>query len=201
MVCYTRMHELRKIPVFPLNILPMPEEYIPLHIFEERYRQLQAEVESQDKGFGILYAGRDNQYNLGGYMKMESVLKTYETGESDVLYKCTGIFMMTEFYKTFPGKLYPGGIVYMLPNECTQPSPSFRQEFMDYMHRRKISEVEEPVYLHDIANELNLETEDRLKYLRILDNEKKEKFLLEQLKYRLHILRQESSAKNKFNLN
>ncbi len=195
------MHELRKIPIFPLNILPMPEEYIPLHIFEERYRQLQTEIESQDKEFGILYSGRDNQYNLGGLMKMESLLKRYETGESDVLYKCTGVFILNEFYKTFPGKLYPGGIVYMLPGEITKPSPEFLEEFMDYMRRRKIREVEEPVYLHDIANELNLETEDRLRYLRILDNEKKENFLAEQLKYRMHILKQESSARNTYNLN
>jgi len=179
----------------------MPEEYIPLHIFEERYRQLQAEVEKEDKGFGLLYSGRDNQYNLGGYMKMESVLKSYETGESDVLYKCTGIFMLTEFYKEYPGKLYPGGIVYMLPHENTTPSVKFLNDFMEFMHLRKIKEVEQPVYLHDIANELNLETDDRLRYLRILDNEKKENFLAEQLKYRMHILRQESSARNKYNLN
>ncbi len=195
------MHEISKIPIFPLNLLPLREEYIPLHIFEPRYRQLQAEVESQDKGFGILYSGRDNTYNLGGYMKMESVLKSYETGESDVLYKCTGIFMLTEFFKTFPGKEYPGGNVYMLPDECDLPSEEFLAEFLTYMRLMKIKEVEEPIYLHDIANELDLETPDRLLYLRILDCAKKENFLKERLKYRLHILKQESSARNTFNLN
>lgn len=195
------MHELSKIPVFPLNILPLPDEFIPLHIFEERYRQLQREVESQDKEFGILFTGIDNKYNLGGRMRMESVLKTYETGESDVLYKCTGIFMLINFYKTYPGKLYPGGDVHDLPNQSVAPTDKFLKEFIDYMHRRKISEVEEPVMLNDIANELNLEMEDRLSYLRILDPFKKEKFLRERLKYRLHILNQESTARNNFNLN
>jgi uncharacterized protein len=195
------MNEIEKIPIFPLNILPLPEEYIPLHIFEPRYRQLQLEIEKYDKGFGILYAGRDNEHHMGGYMKMESILKNYDTGESDVLYKCTGVFIMTRFYKTMPGKLYPGGEVYMLPHGNSKPSPNFEKEFLEYMHRKKINQVDEPIYLQDIANELNLETPDRLKYLRILDIDKREKFLSQRLRYNLHILNQETSARNKFNLN
>jgi hypothetical protein len=196
-----QMHEIEKIPIFPLNILPLPEEYIPLHIFEPRYRQLQDEVQKTEKGFGLLYAGRDNEYHLGGYMKMESVLKSYDTGESDVLYKCTGTFMMTEYFKTMPGKLYPGGLVYMLPEELMEASPSFEADFLEYMALKKIKEVERPIYLQHIANELNLETHDRLRYLRILDKAKKEKFLAQRLRYNLYLLKQESMARNNFNLN
>ena len=39
------MQEVKKIPIFPLSILPLPKEIVPLHIFEPRYRQLLQDLE------------------------------------------------------------------------------------------------------------------------------------------------------------
>jgi Lon protease-like protein len=42
-----------KIPIFPLNLVLFPNQLLPLHIFEERYKQMIKDVTAADKIFGI----------------------------------------------------------------------------------------------------------------------------------------------------
>ncbi len=86
------MSEL-KIPMFPLSIFPLPGEMIPLHIFEPRYRQLLEDAEVKDIAFGIYYNQASNTEKLGSLVKLESVIKRYQTGESDIIVKCIGIIL------------------------------------------------------------------------------------------------------------
>ena len=48
------MEKIVRIPMFPLAILPVPGELVPLHIFEPRYRQLLQDMETSDITFGII---------------------------------------------------------------------------------------------------------------------------------------------------
>lgn len=194
------MREIQTIPIFPLKLLPLPQEYIPLHIFEPRYRQLIEDLGSSRKGFGIFYSVIENQHQLGGYLEMESMLKQYPGGESDILCKCIRPFILLNYYQHLDDRLYPGGEVYFLPHhETTVPEPLY-SEFRRYLSLRKV-ETEETIYLHDVANELNPADEDRLRYLQLIDQDKKVKFLQEQLRYRLFILEQEKKFKGNTNLN
>src|SRR5882724_7385212 len=43
----------RRIPIFPLNLVLFPNQLLPLHIFEERYKQMIKDVNESDKIFGI----------------------------------------------------------------------------------------------------------------------------------------------------
>jgi uncharacterized protein len=45
------------IPLFPLSVVQFPGVVTPLHIFEERYRQLLRDITPGDKRFGIIYPG------------------------------------------------------------------------------------------------------------------------------------------------
>lgn len=44
---------LRRLPVFPLQLVVFPGTPTPLHIFEPRYRQLLADCQAGDRAFGI----------------------------------------------------------------------------------------------------------------------------------------------------
>src|SRR6267154_2142024 len=105
------MAELLKIPMFPLSIFPMPGEMVPLHIFEPRYKQLLHDAETKDITFGIYFNHVSNVEKVGSLVKLESVIKRYENGESDVIVKCVDLFSMTMLYRTFRDKTYPGGEV------------------------------------------------------------------------------------------
>ncbi|UII32418.1 hypothetical protein LVD17_01005 [Fulvivirga ulvae] len=196
------MEHLVEIPVFPLSILPLPNELIPLHIFEFRYRELLKDVEEKDVKFGIYYTHGLNTDRVGALMRLEGILKRYDTGESDIVTKCVDTFLLTKYYNQWLPYPYPGGKVYMLnANEQLQVSSRFSDEFKSFMALKNITDVGADFNIHDIANELNLDIGDRLKYLKLLTREKRENFLRERLKYQKFILEQERQHKNNFYLN
>lgn len=44
---------IRHLPIFPLPLVMLPGELLPLHIFEERYRQMLRDIENDRRMFGI----------------------------------------------------------------------------------------------------------------------------------------------------
>ncbi len=101
------------LPLFPLQTVVYPGERLPLHIFEERYRQLISDCEKDGIAFGIpTYI--DEKLDYGTEVVLQKVSKKYPGGESDVV--CVGkrIFRVKNFHQQFPGKLYSGGDVEFL---------------------------------------------------------------------------------------
>ena len=49
----------RDFPLFPLGLVTLPTEYVPLHIFEERYKQMVGECLERETEFGILWMADD----------------------------------------------------------------------------------------------------------------------------------------------
>lgn len=49
------MRGIDRLPLFPLPLVMLPNEILPLHIFEDRYQQMLADVEDSHKMFGVLY--------------------------------------------------------------------------------------------------------------------------------------------------
>jgi len=195
------MIEKVELPMFPLAILPIPNERIPLHIFEPRYRQLLQDIERKRTPFGIYYSHGLNKDRLGGIVELEAVLKRYDTGESDIVVKCTDSFILSKFHNRMTPKLYPGGIVTPLHAfEQVKVSKDYYEEFMSFMNLKDQSELT-GFDIHDTANELNLDIGDRLKYLTLLDIDKREAFLIKRLQYKKFILEQELKVKDNFFLN
>ena len=160
------------------------------------------DVEEKDVRFGIYYTHGLNTDRVGALMRLEGILKRYDTGETDIVTKCVDTFLLTKYYNQWLPKPYPGGKVYMLnANEHLQVSPRFSEEFKAYMALKDITDLDSDFNIHDIANELNLDIGDRLKYLKLLTREKRENFLRERLKYQKFILEQEKMHKNNFYLN
>ncbi|MGD9562744.1 MAG: LON peptidase substrate-binding domain-containing protein [Pyrinomonadaceae bacterium] len=48
-----KVESLRHIPIFPLPLVLLPGELLPLHIFEPRYRQMLADVSAERNVFGV----------------------------------------------------------------------------------------------------------------------------------------------------
>ena len=45
---------IERLPLFPLPLVRLPNEILPLHIFEDRYQQMLSDVEAANKMFGVL---------------------------------------------------------------------------------------------------------------------------------------------------
>ncbi len=92
------------IPMFPLTMLPLPGELVPLHIFEPRYRELLADAEADDIKFGIYFNHAINTVRVGSLKKLERVINKHEIGESDIIVKCYDAFTMDKMYRSYRSK-------------------------------------------------------------------------------------------------
>ena len=177
------MDETVHIPMFPLAILPLPGELVPLHIFEPRYRQLLQDAETNDITFGIYFSHEMNQVKLGSLMRLESIIN------------------MDNLALTYKSKMYPGGDVRFHQVDLNKmPSLTLYELFLEYLKSRNINQYSTPFSVYQIACELSLDLNDRYKFLRLPDD-KHDQFLLNRLRYQLHLLSSEARSKDVYHLN
>lgn len=189
------------LPMFPLTLLPLPGELVPLHIFEPRYRQLLQDAETSDIDFGIYCNHAMNKKGLGSLMKLESIIKRYPTGESDIVVRCTDIFSMSRMLRNYESRLYPGGEVQMWKVDVDEmPGIALYETFLQYQRKRKISTHVSLFNVYQMATELHLDLFDRYRFLNY-SNERRLLFLATQLKFQLHVLNEEEKSKDSFHLN
>ncbi len=79
------------LPLFPLEVVLLPEETLPLHIFEERYKKMITEcLEAQAAGtgqqeFGVVRAKEQALSTTGCTAHIVNVTRRYEDGRMDIL--------------------------------------------------------------------------------------------------------------------
>jgi Lon protease-like protein len=59
------MSDTRLLPMFPLGSVVFPATYLPLHVFEERYRRLTRDCLDGDREFGIVLIERGHEVGGG----------------------------------------------------------------------------------------------------------------------------------------
>lgn len=174
---------------------------MPLHIFEPRYKQLLQDAESDDISFGIFFNNTINTEKIGSLMKLESVIKRYPSGESDIIVKCHDVFIMDTLYRTFKSKMYPGGDVNLADTDLDEMSGSkLTQLFLEYLAKRNITRQQGFYSVYSIAQELNFELNDRYTFL-LADRANRLSFLTQRIKYQMQILTREEKSKDVFHLN
>jgi len=57
--------EVRRLPMFPLGAVLMPSGFLPLRIFEDRYRQLILDLMAGDREFGVVLIRRGSEVGGG----------------------------------------------------------------------------------------------------------------------------------------
>ncbi len=186
--------------MFPLSIFPLPGELVPLHIFEPRYKQLLQEAETRDIGFGIYFNHPLNENKFGSWVKLESVIKRYPSGESDIIVKCLDLFTMSTLYRTFRDKLYPGGDVNMMDVRFEPVNHiALLEKYTAFAQHMNIKPTNMPD-VWQVANDLNLDFASRLKLV-ALDESKRLTYLVSQLSYQLELLQFAEKSKDVFHLN
>ncbi len=103
----------RGFPLFPLGIVALPHESVPLHIFEQRYRTmiercLQAEPGSPGREFGILWLSEQELKPIGCACEVERVLERMDDGRLNIIARGTRPFRLLERQDDLP---YPAGVV------------------------------------------------------------------------------------------
>lgn len=112
----------RGFPLFPLGIVALPTESVPLHIFEDRYRRMierciTAGPDSSEREFGILWLSDEELKTVGCACEIEKVLERMEDGRLNILALGTRPFRLVERQDDLP---YPAGVVEFLVEEVEE---------------------------------------------------------------------------------
>jgi len=101
----------RDFPLFPLGMVALPSEIIPLHIFEERYKAMIARCLERGSEFGIVWMSEEGLRPIGCACEVTEVLERAEDGRMNILTKGTRPFRVLERQDELP---YPAGEVEFL---------------------------------------------------------------------------------------
>jgi Lon protease-like protein len=111
-------------PLFPLGIVALPGEVIPLHIFEERYKTMMNECLRDQSEFGIVWLSDDGLREVGCACEIEQVLERMEDGRMNLLARGTRPFRVIERQ----GHLaYPAGVIEFIEDREDAPDPDLLQ--------------------------------------------------------------------------
>jgi Lon protease-like protein len=105
---------VRDFPLFPLALVALPHELIPLHIFEERYRIMFSELLEHEGEFGIVWTTDSGARLVGCACEIEQVLERMEDGRLNVLTRGTRPFRIVERQPDMP---YPAATVEFLQDK------------------------------------------------------------------------------------
>src|SRR6476619_38938 len=74
-----------EIGLFPLGLVLLPTERVPLHIFEDRYRELIGECIELEREFGLLYADDAGLREVGCRAGVLDVLERFDDGRMNIV--------------------------------------------------------------------------------------------------------------------
>jgi Lon protease-like protein len=112
------MATVRDFPLFPLGIVALPSELIPLHIFEERYKTMIGHCIEEDSEFGIVWLADDGLRPVGCACEIAEVLERMEDGRINLIARGTRPFRLESRQDTLP---YPAGTIEFLDDRQEEP--------------------------------------------------------------------------------
>ncbi|MDA9991774.1 LON peptidase substrate-binding domain-containing protein [Candidatus Marinimicrobia bacterium] len=102
---------MTKIPLFPLNMIVLPFEKVPLHIFEDRYKKMISNSIANNSPFGIVSNNKGSVDTIGCTLNVTKIIKHYETGEYDLIATGKKCFQILDKIKK--DNLWIGNIEYL----------------------------------------------------------------------------------------
>ena len=197
---------MSQLALFPLKVVVFPDELLPLHIFEKRYRQLIEDVQSEGINFGIppLVEGK---MTYGTEIELVEVVKAYDNGSYDILCKGKRVFLLNDFVNPMPGKLYAGGKVKYF-NNIFDGNEAARQKVLQLIEELyKVMNVpmpemdEESFTSFTLAHKVGLSVPQELELLHLIYESERLKYLRSHLKRIIPVLEEVNRTKEIIKMN
>ena len=109
---------VRDFPLFPLGLVALPSELIPLHIFEERYKTMIGRCLEEESEFGIVWLADDGLRAIGCACEIAEVLERLPDGRINLIARGTRPFRIDARQEELP---YPAGAVEFLDDHEEEP--------------------------------------------------------------------------------
>jgi Lon protease-like protein len=102
---------VRDFPLFPLGLVALPTELVPLHIFEERYKTMIGRCLDEGSEFGIVWMSEDGLRPIGCACEIAEVVERMDDGRVNLIARGTRPFRIEARQEELP---YPAGTVEFL---------------------------------------------------------------------------------------
>ena len=105
---------VERFPLFPLGLVLLPSEVVPLHIFEERYKTMIGVCLDDEREFGLLWLAKDGLRDVGCAASVAQLLERMPDGRMNILVEGTRPLRLLRRVEDLP---YPAGQVELLEDE------------------------------------------------------------------------------------
>jgi Lon protease-like protein len=102
---------VERFPLFPLGLVLLPGEMVPLHIFEERYKTMIQLCLDTAGEFGVLWMGDEGLKEVGCTAEIAQVLERTEDGRMNILVRGMRPFRLRRRLQDLE---YPAGDIELL---------------------------------------------------------------------------------------
>jgi Lon protease-like protein len=196
------------VPIFPLNIVVYPGEYLNLHIFEPRYKQLIKESFENKKPFGIPTVLENKMQEFGSLVEITEIFKIHEDGEMDIKTEGKRIFRILEVIKEVPDKLYMGAIV-NYPSTHEHGNKQLMEKLLAGIRdlhellkiKKEFTKPDSQIKCFDVAHHLGLSLEEEYEILVLLDERQRQEYIKRHLAKAIPMVAGMEQLKEKIKLN
>ncbi len=164
---------MKRIPLFPLNLVAFPGEDLNLHVFEPRYKQLVNDCIDEGSTFGIP-SYIDNKIELGTEVEIVEISKTYEDGRMDIRTKATNSFKVNDFWNPWGEKLYAGGEIIYIERSSEKTDlvlllkmKELVSQLFAWLQEPKVPNVAKAKSVFDIGHKIGFKLEEEYELLKM----------------------------------
>jgi Lon protease-like protein len=112
---------MEEIGLFPLGLVLLPTEQVPLHIFEPRYQELIGECVANEQPFGLIYADDDGLRKVGTLATVVEVTDRFEDGRLNIVVEGGERFRLAELTE---GRSFHTGTIEPIDDRDDPPAPT-----------------------------------------------------------------------------
>jgi Lon protease-like protein len=145
---------VEEIGLFPLGIVLLPSEHVPLHIFEPRYRELIGECMELEREFGLIYADSDGVREVGTRARVIDVLEEFEDGRLNVVVEGGARFRVERLTR---GRTFLTAVVSPAPDGFGRVDPDIAARATEAFRALAVLAGVEPEEIDETASQLSFE--------------------------------------------
>jgi Lon protease-like protein len=116
---------IERFPLFPLGLVLIPQELVPLHIFEERYKLMIGECLESGGEFGIVWLSDDGLRDIGCTAEIVRVVDRSEDGRINIVVEGKQPFRLL---RRIDDMAYPAGDIELLEDFDPAADPELAEQ-------------------------------------------------------------------------
>ena len=177
---------MSELGLFPLGIVLLPSEQIPLHIFEDRYQELIGECLDEEREFGLVFADEGGLRDIGTRAAVTEVLERFDDGRLNIVAEGRERFRLLELTQ---GRSFQTALVEEVADDPDSADPDDTDRAIELFHQLVEltgAEVEEPrldvpQLSFELAGRFEFAPELKQQLLQLLSERERMKLLAELL--------------------